>query len=92
MAGTDVVMDFPANTLAQREWFREIFSEIQAGHRLIYIDLPDEVCKAQVAKRRIEQPQRAATDTPEMFEQITRYFVPPATDEGFNTTVVANHS
>lgn len=89
MAGTDVVMDFPANTLSQREWFRGIFSEIRADHRLIYIDLPDEVCKAQVAKRRIEQPQRAATDTPEMFEQLIRYFVPPAADEGFNTTIVA---
>lgn len=85
MAGTDVVMDFPANTQSQRDWFRGIFSEIRARHKLIYIDLPDEICKAQVAKRRLEQPERAVTDTAEMFEQVTRYFVPPTANEGFNT-------
>ena len=26
LAGTDVVMDFPANTRAQRAWLREVFS------------------------------------------------------------------
>lgn len=76
-AGTDVIMDFPANTMSQRQWFRDIFSEIQAPHNLIVIDLPNEICKAQVAKRRIEQPERAATDTVEMFEQFTQYFAPP---------------
>ena len=91
-AGTDVVMDFPANTIAQREWFRSIFSEIQAPHNLIYIDLPDEVCMEQVVKRRAEQPERAATDTAEMFEQVTRYFVAPTSDEGFNTTVVEKNA
>ncbi|MCB1754459.1 MAG: ATP-binding protein [Gammaproteobacteria bacterium] len=86
--GTDVVMDFPANTVQQREWFRRIFSELQAPHQLIHIDLPNDVCLKQLAKRRAEQPQRAATDTLEMFEQVTRYFVSPTADEGFNTTVV----
>ena len=91
-AGTDVVMDFPANTIPQREWFRSIFSEIQALHNLIYIDLPNEVCIEQVVKRRTEQPERAATDTAEMFEQVTKYFVAPTSDEGFNTTVVAKNA
>lgn len=90
--GTDVVMDFPANTVSQREWFRSIFSEIEAPHNLIYIDLPNEVCLKRVAKRRAEQPKRAATDTAEMFEQVTRYFVAPASAEGFNTTVVGKYS
>lgn len=88
-SGTDVVMDFPANTISQREWFRGIFSEIQAAHELIYIDQPNEVCIAQIAKRRTEQPQRAATDTEEMFELVTKYFVAPTPDEGFNITVIA---
>jgi predicted kinase len=92
MAGTDVVMDFPANTLAQRQWFKAIFSEIQAPHTLVFIDAPDDVCKAQIAKRRTEQPDRAATDTVAMFEQLTRHFVPPAVEEGFNTTVIKNLS
>lgn len=87
-AGTNVVMDFPANTISQREWFKSIFSEIQAPHELIYIDQPDDICLGQIAQRRIEQPQRAATDTEEMFELVTKYFVAPTPDEGFNTTVI----
>jgi len=92
IAGTDVVMDFPANTVSQRQWFKNIFSEIQAPHELVYIDLPDNVCLDQVRKRRTEQPGRAATDTTEMFEQVTKHFVAPSTDEGFNTTVLAEHA
>jgi len=88
MAGTDVVMDFPANTLAQRQWFKTIFSEIYAPYKLIFIDLPDDVCKTQIAKRRAEQPDRAATDTVAMFEQVTRHFVPPTVEERFTTTVI----
>ncbi|WP_340147090.1 AAA family ATPase [Halomonas sp. PA16-9] len=29
-SGTNVVMDFPANTIPQRKWLRSVFSEIQA--------------------------------------------------------------
>lgn len=87
-SGANVVMDFPANTISQREWFRSIFSEIQAPHELVYIDQPNEICLGQIAKRRIEQPDRAATDTEEMFELVTKYFVAPTSDEGFNTTVI----
>lgn len=67
-AGTNVVMDFPANTLSQRDWFRSIFSEIEAPHNLIYIDLPNADCLKRIEKRRKEQPERSATDTPDMFE------------------------
>lgn len=88
-SGANVVMDFPANTILQREWFRSVFSEIHAPHELVYIDQPNEVCLGQIAKRRIEQPERAATDTEEMFELVTKYFVAPTSDEGFNTTVIA---
>jgi len=86
--GTDVVMDFPANTIRQRQWFRSIFSEVQAPHKLIYIDVPEELCLSQIALRRIEQPERATTDTAEMFEQVTKYFVVPTADEGFDITVL----
>lgn len=85
---TDVVMDFPANTVSQRAWFRSIFLEAQAPHHLIYIDVPDKLCLEQIEKRRSEQPERAATDTVEMFEQVTKYFTEPTAQEGFNTTRV----
>lgn len=88
-SGANVVMDFPANTIQQREWFKAIFSEIQAEHELVYIDQPNEICLEQIAKRRIEQPERAATDTEEMFVLVTKYFVAPTSDEGFNTTVIS---
>lgn len=88
-SGANVVMDFPANTIQQREWFKAIFSEIQAPHELVYIDQPNEICLEQIAKRRIEQPERAATDTEAMFVLVTKYFVAPTADEGFNTTVIS---
>jgi shikimate kinase len=84
VTGTDVVMDFPANTISQREWFRNIFSEIDAPHKLVYIDLSNENCLKRIEKRRIQQPERAATDTEEMFEAVTRYFIEPQTEEKFN--------
>lgn len=84
LTGTDVVMDFPANTIAQRDWFRGIYSEIEATHNLVYIDLDDEGCLKQIEKRRMQQPARAKTDTKEMFEKVTSYFVEPQSIEGFN--------
>jgi predicted kinase len=88
-SGANVVMDFPANTIQQREWFKAIFSEIQAPHELVYIDQSNEICLEQIAKRRVEQPERAATDTEEIFVLVTKYFVAPTSDEGFNTTVIS---
>ena len=82
--GTDVVMDFPANTTSQREWFRCVFSEIDAPHELVYIDLSNDDCLKQIEKRRAQQPERAATDTKEMFEAVTKYFIEPQSEEDFN--------
>lgn len=65
-SGANVVMDFPANTVAQRQWLKSIFSEINANHELIFLNVTDDVCLQQIAKRRIEQPERAATDTEEI--------------------------
>ncbi len=91
-SGTSVVMDFPANTLSQRDWLRSIFFEIEAPHNLMYIDLPDAICLEQIEKRRMEQPERAATDTADMFERVTKYFVAPTSEEGFNTIIVTQNA
>lgn len=88
LAGTDVVMDFPANTLAQRDWFKTIFEEVEATHLLLYINVTNETCLKQINQRREEQPDRAATDTAEMFEQVTPHFVEPTAEEGFNIKIV----
>lgn len=84
LTGTDVVMDFPANTVSQRAWFKGIFTEVDAPHSLVFIDVGNATCLERIEKRRIEQPERAATDTVEMFEQVTKYFVAPTTEEGFH--------
>jgi len=83
LTGTNVVMDFPANTVSQRNWFRTLFAEVEAPHSLIYINLSDEECYKRVMKRRSENPQRAKTDTKEIFDQVTKHFMEPSTDEGF---------
>ena len=80
----DVVMDFPANTPGQRAWLRSIFEEVGAPHELIYLDVSDELCLENLSKRRAEQPDRAATDTEEMFRAMSCYFSEPSEDEGFN--------
>ncbi|QSX36564.1 AAA family ATPase [Shewanella sedimentimangrovi] len=81
-AGTQVVMDFPANTAAQRRWFLALCREVGCDSELVYLNLTDEQCLAQIAKRRIEQPQRAQFDTEAMFYQISQYFEPPSAEEG----------
>ena len=91
-SGADVVMDFPANTLSQRDWFKSIFSEINAEHRLLFIDLPDGICLRQIEKRRLECPERASTDTAEMFEQVTKYFVAPKDEEGFEVVRINEYA
>lgn len=88
VAGTNVVMDFPGNTLTQRQWFKDIYSDVGAAHALIHIDVPDEVCLAQIESRRLANPERAATDTKAMFEKMNQYFEPPRAEEGFNLVVI----
>ena len=85
--GINVVMDFPANTPSQRKWFRKILSEVEAPHSLIYIDLPDDICLEQIKKRRQENPETKKIDT---FDKVTKHFVPPTADEGFNVTKITN--
>lgn len=55
--GTDVVMDFPANTQSQRKWFLDMVLDINANHQLIYLNLNNEQCLRQIAQRRKEQPE-----------------------------------
>lgn len=87
-SGSDVVMDFPANTVLQRNWLKSIFTEINVTHELFYLKVPDATCLQQIARRREEIPARATTDTEEMFHQVTQFFVEPTEDEGFNLTII----
>ena len=90
--GTDVVMDFPANTVNQRKWFKELIAEANAPNELIYLKVSNDICLRQIEKRRIEIPERAAYDTESMFNEVTKYFQEPDQSEGFNVRVVERNS
>ncbi|MDR3510072.1 MAG: ATP-binding protein [Caulobacteraceae bacterium] len=80
--GVSVVLDFPANTLAARAWMKTLFEGAQADHRLHFLDVPDEVCKARLRARNAAGTHEYAASDAE-FDLITRYFVPPSAAEGF---------
>jgi predicted kinase len=81
--GVSVVLDFPANTVANRAWMRGLFERGGARHQLHFLDAPDAVCKARLhARNRAGGHDFAPSD--ETFAVITRYFVPPSDEEGFN--------
>ncbi len=80
-AGVNVVLDFPANTPASRAWMMSIVNESGAQHRLHYLEVSDEVCKARLHQRNAQgEHDFAATEA--QFTLITRYFVAPVEDEG----------
>jgi predicted kinase len=79
-----VVIDFPANTQKQREWFKEILEIANVDHFLHYVDKPDDVCKMQLRKRNEGLPKDAPLISEEVFDAITKYFEPPHGNEGFN--------
>jgi predicted kinase len=82
--GLSVVLDFPANTRAQRAWFRGIFEQASADHELHFVDAPDAVCKRQLSERSRELPAGTPWTTDAEFEAVTSYFEPPSADERFN--------
>jgi len=82
-AGTNVVMDFPANTRKQRDWFRLLISNAESPYEFYYLKATDELCLKQIAQRQVEQPKRALFDTEAVFHQVSKYFESPNENEGF---------
>jgi len=82
--GVSVVLDFPGNTRAQRQWFRELFEAAGVEHELHFIDAPDELCKRQLKQRSQTLPPGSAWTTDAEFDAITAHFQAPAQDEHFN--------
>lgn len=91
--GVNVVMDFPANTEQQRNWFRQVLqgtatkadneaNVTDSPHELHHIICDDDLCKAQLAKRAAELGR--ATDTVEMFDAMSRFYQPVTAAEQFN--------
>lgn len=81
--GISVVLDFPANTVEQRRWFRTIFEGSNADHVLHFIDASDDLCKVQLKKRNKEESGNVTLSSEDVFDAITKYFQPPRKGEGF---------
>jgi predicted kinase len=82
-----IVLDFPANTVEQRQWFRGLYETAKVAHILHYLDVSDEVCKRQLKERSRGKPEGSAFTTDAEFEAITQYFQPPSNSEGFNMSI-----
>jgi len=82
--GISVVLDFPANTKAQRAWFRELIERANVEHELHFVDASDALCKSQLRERSRGLPAGTPWTREADFEAITEYFQPPTEDENFN--------
>lgn len=82
-AGVSVVLDFPANTRANRDWMRSVIEASSADHRLHYLDVPDALCKSRLHARN-QGGEHAFAATDEQFALVTRYFEAPQEEEGFH--------
>lgn len=86
-AGADVVMDFPANSKRQREWFKQLIAKAESPYELNYLIASDELCLKQIARRRVELPGRAAFDTEAVFNEVGKYFEAPHESEGLKIQI-----
>jgi predicted kinase len=82
-AGLSVVLDWPANTVASRAWMRNLFEAAGAAHKLHVLDVPDEVCLARLQARNAAGGHEYQVSCAE-FDELSRYFEPPAPAEGFD--------
>ena len=87
-AGVSVVLDFQANTIASRNWMRNILEQTEATHQLHVFEVPDEVCIARLHARNAQGDHPFAA-TEEQFRQVSKHFVAPSPEEGFN--IVLHH-
>ena len=90
-SGVDVVLDFPGNTAAQRQWLRTVSDEVGAAHVLYVLTTPDDICRERVAARAKAMPERCETDTAAMFDTMARYFTSPEDEEGLTVVTIPHH-
>jgi len=81
--GVSVVLDFPANPVGQRAWFRGLFEPAAARHQPHVLDAPDALCKQQLRMRSAHLPEGTPWTTDAEFDTVTAYFQRPAPEEGF---------
>jgi predicted kinase len=84
--GKSVVLDFPANTLQTRAWMRSIGDAANCKIEMHYLDVSDQVCLKRL-KSRNESGEHPYKTNEDEFLQFAKYFVVPATSEGFDLIV-----
>ena len=85
-AGVSVVLDFQANTIASRKWMREIVRTAEVAHKLHHLDVSDDTCLSRLRLRNASG-LHAFSVTDKQFLEITKHFVAPLPEEGFNIIV-----
>jgi len=88
LSGLTVVMDFPGNTIKQRQWFKTLFRKSKIPHKLIYLRAEDDLCLRHLEKRWEESPERQKFDTLEVFKYVNGFFQEPTDKEGFNIEII----
>jgi len=85
-ARVPVVLDFPANTIADRQWLRGLADASGVAHCVHSLELDDDTCRARLHVRNARaEHEFAATDAE--FDVITRYFQTPEEREGLTIEV-----
>ena len=84
--GLSIVLDFPANTVSNRNWMRSSITQANVAHELHLLDVPDAICKQRLQERNAggEHPFQVSEAEYDLF---TSYFVLPGPSEGFNVVV-----
>jgi predicted kinase len=84
--GLSVVLDFPANTVSNRNWMRSLITQADAAHELHFLDIPDTICRRRLRERNARGEHPFVVNEAE-YDLFTSYFVPPEPGEGFNVVV-----
>jgi predicted kinase len=84
--GLSVVLDFPANTVGNRNWMRSLIAQANVAHELHLLDVPDTICKHRLRERNARGAHPFQVSEAD-YDLFTRYFVPPGPKEGFNVIV-----
>jgi predicted kinase len=84
--GLSVVLDFPANTVRNRDWMRSLIAQAGVAHELHHLDIPDAICRQRLRQRNASGEHAFQVSDAE-YDQFTSYFVAPGPGEGFNVVV-----
>lgn len=88
-AGVSVVLDFPANTVADRQWLRGLADTAKVPHCLHYLAVDDDTCRARLHSRNaLAEHEFAASDAE--LDLITSYFQVPEAGEGLEIVMHRN--